>query len=169
VKYIILILFPFLLFSQPNKDRQIAWFNQWLKDRDNSYIEEFPKIKYRISVINNGLYKKANNTITLYNKMDTTVLVHELTHCYQYQIAKDEYDFIDKVVMPCRESLRIPLKTYWVSPIEIHARIMELRFVNNLSPCDNIVSTDLLNIPDFLNLKQFFTPQEITELLNNLY
>jgi hypothetical protein len=169
VKFLFFLFLFHLSFAQENIERQKQWFNNWLKDRDG-YVLNYPEIKYKPLLYNaKGLYVKNKNTIFLSTKLDTSVLVHELTHAYQYAIMSDEDDYIDKVVMPCRLCISKSLKGYWLNPIEIHARIMELRFINNLTPCDIIVSLYLLKVPDDINLKQFFTKQEIIDLLNNLY
>lgn len=168
-KIVFIFLFlPLLLFAQSNIERQKEWFQSWLKERNN-YVMTFPKIKYKHSNKFEGKFKVKQNVIILYTKKDTSVLVHELTHAYQYQIMHDEDEFLDQVVMPCRFSINRSLMGYWMKPIEIHARIMELRFINNLSPCVPVRNLYFLKIPASLNLLQFFTPEELLSLLNNLY
>lgn len=144
-------------------------------EKQCDFLKEWYRVKQKVSLCNVDVYKRKlpkammglylNGDILISNKNRyETTFIHELNHAYQEQLSLE--NFIGKIQEPIQNIIG-KSNSYWKRPSEVHSRIMEIRYLNNLKPTDKVTprSFEKLDIPDEMFM-DIFTKEQIIRLLN---
>ena len=142
-------------------DKQCHFLEEWYRCRTN---QEVPKVEvFKVKFVNiEGLY--TDNTIYMKKRKHIiTTFLHELNHAYQWRFPDTVYE---KIIGNIIDDIPTGQSDYWTESWEVHSRIMELRYINNLNPNQHITPEAFkkLKIPEKLNLRMYSNEQLIKNL-----
>ena len=154
----------FSISEKKEMQKQCDFLEEWYKYRAGISIPRVDVMKTRLlgveGICAEGVIYIARRSYT------PTTFIHELNHDYQYIMNDSLYtNGIEKLI----DSIAVNEDSYWTDPMEVHSRLMELRYLNDLKPTDVITdeSFDDIIIPMGYSLNMY-SKEELIYLLNSV-